>query len=152
MTSRSDLVIPGPPLRGIFSPAATSMTYIVRSESSGEKVAARVVAAGFDEDQLDAGKRPLQPVDGFEVDRGILANRRVRAAAGFDADDALRRQRRMVHQESGVLGGVDVVGDDGHVDLFAQRLAQGQRQGGLAGTDGAADTDAQGLFAHGFTI
>jgi hypothetical protein len=26
ITSRSDLVIPGPPLRGILSPAATSMT------------------------------------------------------------------------------------------------------------------------------
>ena len=26
MTSRSELVMPGPPLRGILSPAATSMT------------------------------------------------------------------------------------------------------------------------------
>ncbi len=76
----------------------------------------------------------------------------MRAAAGFDADDALGRQRRVIDQELGILGGVDVVGDDGHVDLLAQGLAQGQRQGGLAGTDGAADAYSQCLFAHGFTI
>ena len=76
----------------------------------------------------------------------------MRTAAGLDADDPFRRQRRVIDEEFRILGGVDVVGDDGHVDLVAQGLAQGQRQGGLAGTDGAADADAQGLFAHGFTI
>ncbi|SSS43418.1 Uncharacterised protein [Acinetobacter baumannii] len=40
--SKSDLVIPGPPLRGIFSPPATSMTYKVKSESSGLNVAAKL--------------------------------------------------------------------------------------------------------------
>jgi hypothetical protein len=98
-----------------------------------------VVAAGLDEDQLDIGKSALQAVDGFEIDRGILADRRVRAAAGFDADDAFRRQRRVLDQKLGILGGVDVVGDHRHVDLIAQGLAEGQGQGGLAGTDGAAD-------------
>jgi hypothetical protein len=42
MTNKSDLVIPGPPLRGILSPAATSMTYIVKSTNSGLKVAAKL--------------------------------------------------------------------------------------------------------------
>ena len=39
MTSRSDLVIPGPPFLGILSPSATSITKIVASTSSGLKVA-----------------------------------------------------------------------------------------------------------------
>src|SRR6185436_9680683 len=42
ITSRSDLTMPGPPLRGILSPAATSITYSVRSDNSGLKVAARL--------------------------------------------------------------------------------------------------------------
>ena len=42
MTSKSDLVIPGPPLRGILSPSATSITKIVASTSSGLKVAERL--------------------------------------------------------------------------------------------------------------
>src|SRR5256885_196986 len=42
ITSRSERVMPGPPFDGILSPAATSMTYTVRSASSGENVAARL--------------------------------------------------------------------------------------------------------------
>ena len=42
MINRSDLVMPGPPLRGILSPADTSITYRVRSDSSGLKVADRL--------------------------------------------------------------------------------------------------------------
>jgi hypothetical protein len=113
-----------------------------------KKSGREIVSTGFDEDQLDLRESALQSVDGLEVDRGILANRRVQAAAGFNADDALWRRRPMVHQESGVLGGVDVVGDDGHVDLLAQGLAECQGQGSLAGTDGTADTNAKCLVAH----
>ena len=39
ITSKSERVIPGPPLRGIFSPCATSITKIVTSAKSGLKVA-----------------------------------------------------------------------------------------------------------------
>src|SRR6266700_4107708 len=42
ITSRSERVIPGPPLRGTLSPPATSMTYIEASTSSGLKLAARL--------------------------------------------------------------------------------------------------------------
>src|SRR6266700_318775 len=42
MTRRSERVMPGPPLEGSLSAAATSMTYTVRSASSGENVAARL--------------------------------------------------------------------------------------------------------------
>ena len=55
----------------------------------------------------------------------------------------------MTDEELGVLSGVDIVGDDGHVDLVAQCLAERERQGCLAGTDGAADADSQGGCAGG---
>ena len=42
MINRSDFVIPGPPLRGILSPAETSITYKVKSDNSGLNVALRL--------------------------------------------------------------------------------------------------------------
>ena len=58
--------------------------------------------------------------DRREVDRGVLADRGVRAAAGLDAGDALGRERAGAHQIFGVPLGVDVVGDGG--DLVASRM------------------------------
>ena len=39
MSNKSERVMPGPPFLGIFSPSATSITKMVRSAKSGEKVA-----------------------------------------------------------------------------------------------------------------
>src|SRR5690606_23764823 len=89
--------------------------------------------------EVEAGEPPAEALDGFQVDRGVLADGGVRAAAGFDADDALRRQRLVPHQELRVLLGVDVVGDRRDVVAPAQRAAQRQHQCGLAGADGPAD-------------
>ena len=75
----------------------------------------QVVAAGFDQDQVEIGKALAQVGDAGEVDRGVLADRGVRAAAGFDAQDAFGRQRAGARQELGVFLGVDVVGDGGDV-------------------------------------
>jgi hypothetical protein len=91
-----------------------------------------------------SGKSRGQPGDGFEVDRGILANRGVRATAGLDAEDSLLRQRRVLDEELRVFGGVDVVGHHAEAVLVAQGEAQGQGEGGLAGADRASDADAQG--------
>jgi hypothetical protein len=81
----------------------------------------QIVAAGFDEDHVKIGKTPVEIGYGLEVDRGVLADRSVRAAARLDADDALRRQRLHAHQRLRVLLRVDVVGDDGDGIVFAQR-------------------------------
>ena len=58
----------------------------LRAERRGQ-----VVAAALDDDEVEIAEAPREPVDRLEVDRGVLADRRVRAAAGLDADDALRR-------------------------------------------------------------
>ena len=42
---------------------------------------------------VEVGEARLHLGDRREVDRGVLADRRVRAAAGLDADDAFLRQR-----------------------------------------------------------
>ena len=86
----------------------------------GAEGGGQVVAAALDDDEVERrGSVRDSAVDGVEVDRRVLADRGVRAAAGLDADDALLGQRAAAHQELRVLLGVDVVGDDG--DLVAGR-------------------------------
>ena len=60
----------------------------LRREGGGE-----IVAAGFDQHQIEIGKLGAHLRDGGEIDGGILADRGVRAAAGLHAHDALRGQR-----------------------------------------------------------
>ena len=116
------------------------------STSSGENVARKIVAAAFDEDQLHVRMPLFELRDRGEVHRGIVADRRVRAAAGLDADDAVRRQRVIAHEELRVFARVDVVRHDGDRELIAQPLAEPQDQHGFARADRAADADAHGAF------
>ncbi len=109
----------------------------------GRKRRGEIVAAGFDQDQVEAGKLRAHLRDRGEVGRSVLADRRVRAAAGLDAGDAVRRQRAGAHEIFGIPLGVDVVGDRGDVVALAQPLAQRVHQRGLAGPDRAADADPQ---------
>lgn len=69
----------------------------------------------------------------------------MRTAAGLHPDDPIRRQRLTVDQEAGILLGIDVVGDHRQLVAVAHRLAEGVEQGGLAGTDRAADADSEGV-------
>jgi colanic acid/amylovoran biosynthesis protein len=103
----------------------------------------QVVAARFDEDQVELPEAPAHVVDRREVDRGVLADRGVRATAGLDAHDALRGERARAGQELRVLLGIDVVGHDRDLVLRAHVLAQAIDQGRLARADGPADADAE---------
>ncbi len=143
--------MPGPPLRGIFSPCGhvddvDGEIGQLRAEGGGQ-----VVAAGFDEDQVEFGKFPLHLGDRREIDGGILADGGVRAAAGLHAHDARLGQRAGAHQDQRVLLGVDVVGDGADVVAVAEGLAQRLHQRRLAGADRAADADAQGAVG-GFAM
>src|SRR5690606_28467152 len=77
-----------------------------RAEGGGQ-----VVAAAFDQDQVEVGEGAVELVHRRQVHRRILADRGVRAAAGLDPQDAIRRQRPRAGQELGVFARVDVVGD-----------------------------------------
>ena len=79
----------------------------------GAERGGEIVATGFEKHDLDVGKPGAHLVERLVVDRRILADGRVRAAAGLHAEDALDRQRAGAHQELGVLVRVDVVRDDG---------------------------------------
>ena len=88
------------------------------AESSG-----KVVAAAFDENDVEVGETRRQARDCFEVDGCIFADRGVGVAASFNADDAVRRQRVVGDEELGVFFGIDVVGDDGELIASAQAAA-----------------------------
>ena len=82
-----------------------------------------VVAAALDQAELAGREEAAHARDGGEVDRGVLADRGVRAAAGLDALDALRRRaRRSRVRNCAILARVDVVRDDG--ELVARRAAR----------------------------
>ena len=93
---------------------------MVMSASSGLKVAARLSPPLSMRMTSSAGKRRRSLGDAREVDAGVLADRGVRAAAGLDAHDPLRRQRAGAGEEFGVFLGVDVVGDRGDVVAVAE--------------------------------
>src|SRR5262249_56773388 len=86
----------------------------------------------FDEDEVEPGEATGYVRDGCEVDRGVLADRGVRAAAGLDPDDALRVERPRAGQELRVLLGIDVIGDDRDVVAVAHMLAEAGLEGGPA--------------------
>ena len=91
MTSRSDLVIPGAALARDFL-SGGDVDHVQRQvRKFGREGCREVVAAGFDKNQLHVGECALQTVDGLQVDRSILADRRVRTASGFNAHDAFWR-------------------------------------------------------------
>jgi hypothetical protein len=77
------------------------------------------------------------------IDRGVRANRGVRAAAGLDPDDARGRQRAGPGQDLCVLLRIDVVGDRGQLEARAHALAQGFEKCGFARADRPADADPQ---------
>src|SRR5262249_5443351 len=148
MTSRSDRVTPGPPLRGTLSPPARPRPLAPprrvdavdrRIHELGAEARRQVVAAALDEQQLHARKPRRQQIERLEIGRRVLADRRVRAPARLDADDAIRRQRLAANEELHVFLREDVVGHHGNLVPVAHVLAQTVEQRRLAGANGPAD-------------
>src|SRR6266700_1188274 len=88
-------------------------------------------------------EQPAHLGDGGEVDRGILADCRMRATASLDAADPLGRQRAALRQEFGILTGIDVVRNCGDLVSAAHLFAQPIHQRRLARSDRTADPDPQ---------
>ena len=95
----------------------------------------QVVAATLDEDHLKAVVAFLHLRDGLVVHRRVIADRRVRTAAGLDADDSLRAERTVLHEKLLVLERVNIVRDHGKAVVVAERLAEPQGEHGFAGAD-----------------
>src|SRR3546814_414769 len=77
----------------------------------GTEGSRQIVAAAFDQDQVERRKGAVQLPYRRKVYRSVLADRRVRASAGLDAQYPLGRQRSRPGQEFGILARVDIVGD-----------------------------------------
>ena len=61
-----------------------------------------VVAPRFHQHEVEPREPRVELRDGVEVDRGVLADRRVRAAPGLDPHDPVGRQRLHPHQCQGI--------------------------------------------------
>ena len=129
IASRSARAMPGPPLRGMSSPAATSMTKICTSASAGEKIAVRLSPPLSTKTTSSGPVAASSSSTASRLDGDVVADRRVRAAAGLDGRDPLRRQHAGGAQELGVLGRVDVVGDDAEAGLGATARRRARRSG-----------------------
>ena len=136
-------MIPGPPLRGMSSPPATSITKICTSASAGLKIAVRLSPPLSTSTRSSGPLGALELGDRLEVGRDVVADRRVRAAAGLDGEDPVGRQHAGAAQEERVLGRVDVVRHDADRELVAERPAERRDERALAGADRAADPDPQ---------
>lgn len=102
-----------------------------------------VVATGFDEEEVGV-ELALEFLEGEEVGGDVVADGGVGATTGLDGADAFGGKGAMADEELAVLAGEDVVGDGGEVHAFAESAAEFEHEGGLAGTDGAADADGEG--------
>jgi hypothetical protein len=85
ITRRSDWEIPGPSLRGILSPAVTSITKMKKSRSAGAEGQGQVVPTALDQHHVGVSKPLLQLLDRGEIHARVLADRRMRAHAGLYA-------------------------------------------------------------------
>ena len=95
----------------------------------------QVVAARLDEQQLGADLVD-ELLEREQVVADVLADRRMRAAAGLDGADVARRQRVVADQELGVLAREDVVRDDAEAVVAPQAPAELEQERGLAAADG----------------
>src|SRR3546814_18548514 len=80
----------------------------------------QIVAAAFDQDQVERRKGAVQLPYRRKVYRSVLADRRVRASAGLDAQYPLGRQRSRPGQEFGILARVDLVGHRSNIVIVAK--------------------------------
>ena len=103
--------MPGPPFDGILVTGG-DVDDVQREIGEFRREGCRqVVATQLDQNQIERGKLLLHLRNGGEIDRGVLADGGVRAAAGLDAGDALGGKRAGAHEIFGVPFGVDVIGD-----------------------------------------
>ena len=123
-TSRSLRVIPGPPLRGMSSPPATSITKICTSASAGLKIAVRL-SPPLSTSTRSSGARPRS--SSATASRLAETSSRI-AVCGQPPVSTARirsaRQHAGAAQEERVLGRVDVVRHD--ADARARRRARGR--------------------------
>ena len=112
----------------------------------GRKGRREIVAATFDEDELQIGVSIFEIDNGGHVHAGVVADRRVRTASCLDAAHSIGGQDILAQEKFGIFAGVDVIGDDGERDVILEPLAQAQHAHGFSGTYRATNAEAEGAF------
>src|ERR1043166_6822527 len=107
----------------------------------------QVVAAGFEEQQIGL-EFLVKLFQSKKIGGDIVADGRVRAAAGFDGMDSLRWQSFMTNKILAVLPGENIVGNRGEAHGPAQFAAELKHQGRLAAADRPTNTDGEGALAE----
>ena len=95
-----------------------------RAERGGE-----VVSAAFHQHQLKAGMAGLKLFNCLNVHGGVFADGGMRAAARFNADDAVGLKGVVTQQKFCILAGINVVGDDSHGAAGRLQKLVGNAQG-----------------------
>ena len=106
------------------------------------------MSPALEKDEIEIRVAAAELLDRLEVHRGVLANRRVRTAAGLHPDDPIGGERLAAHEELHVLPREDVVGDDAQLIPIAHRLAKRIDQRRLARPYRAADSDSERFAYH----
>src|SRR5699024_1134123 len=106
-----------------------------------------VVPTRLDEHDIEIFVAALELFDRRFVHRGIFANGGVRAATGFNTDNAVQGQHTVGRQNLGVFDRVDVAGDRGHRELVVQSARNSFDLLSFSCTDGPAD--ANSYWFHG---
>src|SRR5262249_26733354 len=119
-----------------------------RVDQLGAEAGGQIVATGLQEHDLQVGVPSGQLIECVEVHRRVLTNGCMRASSRLYADDAIVGQRLAAYQKLHVLAREDVVCDDAESVTLAHRLAERIDEGGLSGTDGSTDADANRTLAH----
>lgn len=100
-------------------------------------VRSQVVPSTFNQQDLGI-EFAMQVCERSEILTDVFPNSSMRTASGLDGAYAFGRKGFVASEELAVLTGEDVVRDGGDVVLVAERKAQREHQGRLAGTDWSA--------------
>ena len=106
-----------------------------------------IVAPGFNDHHFEVRKLTLEVGDRAQVAAGVVANGRVRAAAGLNADNPFQGQNLASREELGVFMGVDIISDDCNVDFRPELLAEPFHHRGFPRADGAGHAQGEGIAA-----
>src|SRR5882724_560905 len=102
-----------------------------------------VVTAALDEQHLERRESAHELVHGFQIDGGVLAYRRMGAAARLDPQHPVLGQGAAPDEELRVLLRVDVIGDHGQIVDVAQPNAERLDERRLSRAHGTAHPDAK---------
>ena len=111
----------------------------------GRECGGEVIATAFDEDELEGGEAAVELGHGGVIHAGVVPDGGVRAAAGFDAHDALGGEGVLTDEEFGVFACVDIIGDDSHIEFSTEPLAEAENEHGFTGSDGTSYSETQGF-------